>query len=144
MRMEDDRLVKATCLGWMEELEGYGKLPGKKRKTVLFWKNILREAGIDWTQIGQLCSDRTEWRSQVRERVRHIEEWERLSGHGIDGERGDRKSPTPQMDDDQFLCNACDKVCKSKAGLTIQFKRKHAVSKEKVTFECTDCKESFL
>ena len=47
MRMDDTRLVKATCLGWMEELEDFDKLPGRKRKTVLFWKKTLREAAIN-------------------------------------------------------------------------------------------------
>ena len=30
-------------------MEGVSKAPGKKRKTVLYWKRILSEAGIDWT-----------------------------------------------------------------------------------------------
>ena len=38
MRMEDDRLVKSVTFGWMEELESVEKVPGKKRKTVLFYK----------------------------------------------------------------------------------------------------------
>ena len=30
MRMEDDRLVKAATLGWIEELENIDKVPGRK------------------------------------------------------------------------------------------------------------------
>ncbi len=52
--MEDDRTVKATVLGWMKDLEQVDKTRGSKRKTVLYWKKLLREAGIDWTNIGQL------------------------------------------------------------------------------------------
>ena len=37
-RMENDRLTKAVVLGWWEDLEGSGKMTGRKRKTVLFWR----------------------------------------------------------------------------------------------------------
>ena len=51
MRMEKDRLKKAVVLGWWEGLEGKGKMAGRKRKTVLYWRRVLREAGIDWTEV---------------------------------------------------------------------------------------------
>ena len=50
MRMEDDRLVKSVTFGWMEELESVEKVPGKKRKTVLFYKKLVKEAGLDYDQ----------------------------------------------------------------------------------------------
>ena len=34
VRMDDTRLVKNVTLGWLEDLEGYDKVKGKKRKTV--------------------------------------------------------------------------------------------------------------
>lgn len=40
MRMDNDRQVKAVVLGWYEGLEGVSKVPGKKRKTVLYWKRL--------------------------------------------------------------------------------------------------------
>ena len=43
MRMENDRLTKAVVLGWWEGLEGRGKMAGRKRKTVLYWRRVLRE-----------------------------------------------------------------------------------------------------
>ena len=49
MRMENTRVTKAFVLGWHEDLEGKSKMKGRKRKTVLYWKKTLREAGIDWT-----------------------------------------------------------------------------------------------
>ena len=58
MRMENDRLTKAVVLGWWEGLEGRGKMAGRKRKTVLYWRRVLREAGIDWTEVERLTSDR--------------------------------------------------------------------------------------
>ena len=61
----------------------------------------------------------------------------------MEGERGDRRSPTPEQEGDDFPCEMCERVCKSKAGLTIHVKRMHAVSREKVKFTCQDCEEVF-
>ena len=83
-RMEDDRQVKIATLGWLEELEGHEKRPGKKRKTVLYWKRLLKEAGIDWTKISMLTRDRKAWKITVRSRAEHLQEWERKAGHRVD------------------------------------------------------------
>ena len=64
MRMEDDRLVKSVTFGWMEELESVEKVPGKKRKTVLFYKKLVKEAGLDYTKIGAMTRDRKEWKKK--------------------------------------------------------------------------------
>ena len=77
MRQEDTRMVKAATLGWLEELERWPKVPGKKRKTLLYWKGLLREAEIDYTRIGKLTEDRKQWKQTVRERMKHVEEWEK-------------------------------------------------------------------
>ena len=57
MRMENDRIVKAAVLGWIEDLEGVQKMKEKKRKTVLYWKQLVKEAGIDKTKIGKITSN---------------------------------------------------------------------------------------
>ena len=85
MRMEDDRTTKAVVLGWMEDLEGRDKVPGRKRKTIYYWKRILKEAGIDWTQIGQLTQDRKIWKSIVNERMKYLEPWKRRKGKRTPG-----------------------------------------------------------
>ena len=64
MRMEDDRLVKVATLGWMEELEEVDKVPGKKRKTVLYYKKLVKEAGLEYTRIGSLTRQRKEWKEE--------------------------------------------------------------------------------
>ena len=58
IRMGNDRLVKAMVLGWYEGLEDKEKKKGMKRKTVLYWKSLLREYGVDWTDVERVCSDR--------------------------------------------------------------------------------------
>ena len=67
-------------LGWWEELEGREKKVGKNMKTVLYWKRLLREAGIDWTDIERIVGDRDSYRL-VRERVGHIKKWDRQKVH---------------------------------------------------------------
>ena len=142
MRMEDTRQVKAVTLGWLEDLEEHEKLPGKKRKTVLYWKNILKEAGIDHTRINSLTSDRKNWKSIINKRMKFLEEWERKGGKLTLAERGSRNQVP---DNDSLVCDfeGCGREFKSKGGLTIHRKRMHEVSKEKVMFTCELCQETF-
>ena len=55
MRLKDDRTVKGVVLGRMEDLETREKAPDQKS---LYWKNILKEAHIDWINIGELTKDK--------------------------------------------------------------------------------------
>ena len=80
MRMEDDRIGKAGVLGLIEDLEGVQKMKGKKRKTVLYWKQLVKEAGIDKTKIGKISSNSKEWKMIVKDRMNHLEKWERRGG----------------------------------------------------------------
>ena len=141
MRMEDDRMVKAAVLGWMEDLEGVTKRKGKKRKTVLFWKKLVREAGLDKTKIGQMTSNRKEWKMTVKERINHLDKWERRGGKRSQEERGDRNQ-TSQVEE-EFKCEDCQKICKSKAGLVSHSRTKHNISSQKVTFKCNLCSQIF-
>ena len=70
-RMENEKLTKAVVLRRLEELERCEKKTGKKRKTDLYWKRILREAGTDWTDVERLTGDMEGWRKIVRERADH-------------------------------------------------------------------------
>ena len=84
MRMEDGRLTKAVVLGWWDDLEDVPRVVGggqRRRKTVLYWRKLLREAGVDVTRIGRLTADRKEWKGIVRRRMKRIEEWEWSRGN---------------------------------------------------------------
>ena len=141
-RMEDNRQVKAVVLGWLEDLESYNKCPGKKRKTLLYWKRLLKEAGFDYTKIGQLTEDRKAWKSLVKERMNHLKEWERRGGKRVEEERGNRNTAQTE---ESLTCDweGCGKTFRSKAGLTIHIKRIHSISKQKVLFRCERCEEQF-
>ena len=144
MRMEDDRMVKAAVLGWLEDLEPLPKLPGRKRKTLLYWKHMLKEAQINHTDINRITKDKKEWKATVNARMRHIAEWEESGAHGVDRERGPRTSPIPVVTNN-LVCDfeGCGKVCASKAGLTIHRRKMHEISKEKRVFKCQGCDEEF-
>ena len=100
MRMPNERMTKAFVLGWYGELEGKEKMKGQKRKTVLYWKKILREGEIDWTDIERLTGDKKGWKKIVKERMEHLLKWEKQQGPPRDeeetknhfrGTRGEKK-----------------------------------------------------
>ena len=144
MRMEDDRLVKAVTLGWLEDLEGKEKLPGRKRKTVLFYKRLVKEAGMDFTKIGELTKNRKVWKKKVKARMKHLSEWEKQRGKKSQGAETERNNLV-QEGANNLICDVegCYKVCKSKAGLVIHRKRMHDVSSQKIIFKCNRCNLSF-
>ena len=143
MRMSDDRKVKAITLGWMEDLERETKAKGKKRKTILYWKKLLREGGIDFTNINKLTLKRKEWKKTVMKRMKYLEKWEVRGAKRNSEERGERN--LIQEDPDNFTCSweDCGKVCMSKAGLVNHRKTIHEVSSQKVTFKCNKCHQVF-
>ena len=108
---------------------------------MLYWKRVLNECGVDWTDMERVCSDRDGWKKCVSDRMRHLERWERQQGHRyVWGpnesmiERNDRRV----LD---LVCRyeGCGKVCKSKGGLVQHQKRKHRAPEERVRFECSVC-----
>ena len=144
MRMDDGRMVKAVVLGWVEQLERWDRVKGSRRKTVLYWKKLLREAGIDYTRIGQLTKDKKVWKASVRERMDALKDWEWSKGHKWQKDSPEKRDATREdRMEFVFVCDYCGKVCKSKAGLTIHRKRMHEESAGKKKFVCEKCEESF-
>ena len=142
MRMEDDRIVKSVTLGWMEQLEDLPKVPGKKRKTVLFYKKLVKEAGWDYTKISTLTERKT-WKRLVKARMKHLDKWEKQLGNKNQEERIERN--ITRTEDESLICDfeGCGKVCLSKAGLAVHAKRLHYISSQKVTFTCDKCNQVF-
>ena len=102
---------------------------------------MLRECGVDWTDVERLCGDRDGWKVCVRERMRHLDRWERQQGHrhvwGV-GE-GLLERNEGRMIDLECRYEGCGKVCKSKGGLVQHQKRMHRAPPERVRFECGRC-----
>ena len=142
MRMENGRLTKAVVLGWYGKLEGVSKVKGRKRKTVLYWKRLLREAGIDWTDVERLSGDRKVWRKLVDDRMHHLDVYERQQGHRYrwaEGEERLERNAVGGMEELRCRYEGCEKVCRSRAGLTMHEKRMHRVAEERMRFECGRC-----
>jgi len=142
MRMGNDRLVKAVTLGWYGRLEGTRKMKGRKRKTVLYWKRLLKEAGIDVTDVERLTGDRETWKEMVNERMTVIDKWERQRAHGYRWAEDEMAvTRNARVNVDSLVCRyeGCERVCKSRAGLTMHEKRMHRVAEERVRYECDIC-----
>ena len=147
MRMDDGRTVKQAILGWWEELENWGKAPGKKRKTVLYWKRLVREAGRDWTEVGRETEDRKKWKAIVEARMEHLKTYEEQRGKRYrwrtDEQRVERN---PGGGEERgWVCPypECGRECKSKAGLVNHRRRIHEVPGGKKEFVCDRCNEKF-
>ena len=141
IRMGNDRLTKAMVLGWYEGLEGKVKMFGRKRKTVLYWKRMLNETGVDWTDVERVCGDRDGWKECVRERMRHLDVWERQQGHSYEWGVNESMCERNERRVIDLTCRyeGCGLVCKSKAGLVVHQKRKHRPAQDRVRFECSKC-----
>ena len=141
VRMGNERLTKAMVFGWYEGLEGKAKKKGMKRKTVLYWKRILKESGVDWTDVERLCGDRDGWRACVRERMEHLHRWERQLGNRYVWEGGEDALERNVGRVIELVCKyeGCGKVCRSKGGLVQHQKRIHRAPPERVMFECGRC-----
>ena len=142
MRMEDDRLVKVATLGWMEELEEVDKVPGKKRKTVLYYKKLVKEAGLEYTRIGSLTRQRKEWKKRINQRMSHLAKWESQRG------KGNQEAPIERnirIENNNLRCDVegCYRICRDKIGLANHRLRMHEVSAHKVIFTCDKCNQVF-
>ena len=137
MRMEDNRMTKAVTLGWIRELEKHDKRKGRNRKTVSYWKKLVREAGWDATNIGALTADRKNWKGMVKERMNHLLKWEESKGKRWQG--GEVVRNPSRKEEDEFKCEKCGKICKSKGGLVNHRRRMHEMSTMKRSFKCDKC-----
>ena len=142
MRMKDESLTKVAVFGMYKKLEGVNKAPGKKRKTVLYWKRILSEAGIDWTDVGRLASDRSGWKKLVKERMYHLDVFERQLGHGYvwgDGEKRLVRNERRVNEDLRCRYEGCQRLCRSRADSVRHESMMHRRVEGRVRFACEDC-----
>ena len=126
----------------MADLEKWQRSRGRRRRTISYWKKLLKEAGIDWTNLKALTEDRKKWKKIVEERTEHLDKWEKSRGHKWTGEEIQRNKIRGA--EVVFECAVCGKRCKSKGGLVVHRRRMHEESRLKKTFECgKGCGEIF-
>ena len=107
---------------------------------------VLREAGIDWTEVERLTSDRKGWKEKVAERMEHLDRWERQKGHGYRWEQGEERLVRNVVRGEvELVCRyeGCGKVCRNKAGLVMHEKRMHRVNEERGRLKCERCGRGF-
>ena len=75
-----DRPTKAAVFGWLTNLEKHPKRRGKSTKTI-FRKKLISKAGWDWKNVDDKAKDRPLWKKLVKERMSHLETWERKKGN---------------------------------------------------------------
>ena len=119
------------------------KVPGRKRKTVLYYKKLVRKAGMDYTNIGVLTGERKEWKRRVNMRMKHLEKWERQRGNKNLDEKVERSNRMEEVNDLKWNWEECGKIGMSKAGLAVHRRRMHEISSHKVIFKCDKCNLSF-
>ena len=129
-----------VVLGWYEELEGKAKRIERKRKTILYWRRVLMEAGVEPREVEKRQKDRTEGRRVVKERVEHIDLWVAQKGNRYEWRQGEERVNRSQRSERGLVCEyeGCGKRCQSKAGLTIHQKRMHREA-DRVMFGCARC-----
>ena len=76
LRMDSSRPVKAAVLGWSSALETIPKERTKTRTTTQYWRRLVKEAGLNPSDLGKYTKDRKAWRKTIHSRMTHIERWE--------------------------------------------------------------------
>ena len=143
VRMENDRLTKAMVFGWYDRLEGTEKMSGRKKKTVLYWKKLMKEAGWDWTAVERLAKERKVWKSMTTERMKHLYKWECQMGHKYEWEENEERLVRDVEAENERVCKyeGCGKVCRNKGGLIMHQKRVHRAAEERMRFPCARCEK---
>ena len=129
-----------AVLGWLGSLEEIQKRPGYKRKTIFYWRKLLKEAGINWTEAPKFALDRKEWKRRIKIRMDHLEKWEYQQGNRHDGEEKLEKRNF-DLPPTNLQCDICEKVCKSVGGLKIHIKRMHTEASH--SFTCSRCQKTW-
>ena len=72
LRMDGQRPTKIAVLGWLTELEKLPKTRGSKRKKLLIWQKLLKEAGVNLQEAADQAQDRKKWK-MIKERMTHLQ-----------------------------------------------------------------------
>ena len=140
-RMDNGRLTKALVFGWYERLEGTEKMAGRKKKTVLYWKKLMNEAGWDWTDLERLANDRKGWKKMVHERMNHLHKWECQGGHRYEWEADEERlvRDAEHVRERECKYEGCGRLFRNRAAMVVHQKRLHRASEDRVRFECRRC-----
>ena len=114
IRMEDSRLPKQLLYG--ELREGERSVGGQKKRHKDHVKTILRKCEINPDSLETLASNRLEWRTVCQRGVLCLEE-NRLEAMRRKRERRHQATNAPSSQQEEFTCEQCGRVCRSRIGL---------------------------
>ena len=81
VRMSDELLVTQTVMGWIRRIET-GRTPRKRKITTLtYWHKLLKCANMETHEVEKMAMDRAKWKNLVKERMKHIDQFEKQQGH---------------------------------------------------------------
>ena len=102
----------------------------------------MSEAGIDWTGGDRLANDRSGWKKLVKERMDHLDVYERQLAHEYawgDGEEKLVRNERRVNEDLRCRYEGCERLCRSRAGLVRNESMIHRRVEGRVRFACEDC-----
>ena len=139
-RMSDERLVKQATMGWIRRMETGRKPRKRKITTLMYWHRLLKEANIEAHEVERIAMDRAKWKNVVKDRMRHIEQFEKQQGHQYirheNEEHIERRSQYEAQNDNKCKYEGCGRTFRTKAGLVIHQKRLHRTMENATTFRC--------
>ena len=139
VRMFENRMTKKVVFGWTKMTEKEEGNLKRTKNTPEYWLKLTKEAGWDQISLEHHRKDRTLWRSMVKERMKHTEDWETNQENG--GRRETRQIQRTQYEKDEAcICRVCGKKRKSRAGVAIHTKRMH---RESINYNCNNCDRVF-
>ena len=103
---------------------------------------ILSEAGIDWPDVGRLASERSGWKKLMKERMDHLNAYERQLAHWYvwrDGKERLVRNERRVNEDLRCRYEGCERLCRSRAGLVRHESMMHRRLEGIVRFASDDC-----
>ena len=135
LRMDNKRLTKQVTLGWpASEIKGWRKR--QNQTTISYWRKILRNADMDPDTIGLKANNKKNYMKALRNRERHIEQWEEAMAEREELERSQWKKPT------ETTCEECGKICATVGGLKNHITRMHKKNRMSEN-KCNKCETNF-
>ena len=116
--------IKRAICGWLPEMEHISNQRTKIRTTPYYWLKLVKEAGIEPTNLNVITANRNTWKEIVRKRNDHLAKWETSRGN----RNRENAQDTPRnmtITRRDMTCPECEKICKTAVGSSIHIKRMH-------------------
>ena len=121
LRMPNERMVKRTVFGWYPKGRKEPAEGRNKTTTPEYYRQTLRNAGVDPDTVENSALDRTAWRNLVNQRIAHIVAWERDMAKRIQSTQRNQRIQT----ETSTRCVRCQRECATPTGLKLHIQKFH-------------------